>query len=43
VAPVRAGQRAHADGPDFQLSLHGKSREYVLESIVLPSKNASPG
>ena len=30
-------------GPDLQLSLHGKSRDYVLESIVLPSKNASPG
>ena len=30
-------------GPDLRLSLRGKSREYVLESIVLPSKNASPG
>ena len=30
-------------GPDLQLSLHGKSRDYVRESIVLPSKNASPG
>ena len=30
-------------GPDLQLSLRGKSRDYVLESIVLPSKNASPG
>jgi hypothetical protein len=29
-------------GPDLQLSLHGKSRDYVLESIVLPSKVASP-
>ena len=37
---------AHAHmpmGPDLRLSLRGKSREYVLESIVLPSKNASPG
>ena len=30
-------------GPDLQLSLHGKSRDYVRESIVLPSENASPG
>jgi mono/diheme cytochrome c family protein len=30
-------------GPDLQLSLHGKSRDHVRESIVLPSKDASPG
>jgi mono/diheme cytochrome c family protein len=30
-------------GPDLQLSLHGKSRAYVRESIVLPGKHASPG
>ena len=30
-------------GPDLQLSLHGKSRDYVRESIELPSKHASPG
>ena len=30
-------------GPDLQLSLQGKSRDYVRESIVLPSKSASPG
>jgi len=30
-------------GPDLQFSLHGKSRAYVRESIVLPSKNAAPG
>ncbi len=30
-------------GPDLQLSLHGKSRDYVRESIVLPNENASPG
>jgi len=34
---------AHMEmGPDLQLSLHGKSRDYVLESIVLPNKVASP-
>jgi hypothetical protein len=30
-------------GPDLQVSLRGKSRAYVRESIVLPSKEASPG
>jgi mono/diheme cytochrome c family protein len=30
-------------GPDLQFSLHGKSRNYVRESIVQPSKHASPG
>jgi hypothetical protein len=30
-------------GPDLQFSLQGKSRAYVRESIVLPSKTASPG
>ena len=30
-------------GPDLQLSLHGKSPNYVRESIVSPSKTASPG
>jgi mono/diheme cytochrome c family protein len=29
-------------GPDLQLSLHGKSRDYVMESIVLPNAKASP-
>ena len=29
-------------GPDLALSLHGKSRDYVLESIVLPDKEAAP-
>jgi hypothetical protein len=29
-------------GPDLQLSLHGKTRDYVLESIVLPNAKASP-
>ena len=28
-------------GPDLALSLHGKSRDYVLESIVLPNANAA--
>ncbi len=30
-------------GPDLALSLHGKSRDYVLESIVLPDNGAAPG
>ena len=30
-------------GPDLALSLHGKSRDYVLESIVLPSAQAAAG
>ena len=30
-------------GPDLEFSLHGKSRAYVRESIVLPNKTASPG
>jgi mono/diheme cytochrome c family protein len=30
-------------GPDLALSLHGKSRDYVLESIVLPGKVAAEG
>ncbi len=28
-------------GPDLALSLHGKSRDYVMESIVLPNKEAA--
>lgn len=28
-------------GPDLALSLHGKSRDYVLESIVLPNEEAA--
>jgi hypothetical protein len=28
-------------GPDLALSLQGKSRDYVLESIVLPNANAA--
>jgi hypothetical protein len=28
-------------GPDLALSLHGKSRDYVLESIVLPNAKAA--
>ena len=28
-------------GPDLALSLHGKSRAYVMESIVLPNKEAA--
>jgi mono/diheme cytochrome c family protein len=28
-------------GPDLALSLHGKSRDYVLESIVLPNAEAA--
>ena len=30
-------------GPDLALSLNGKSRDYVMESIVLPNAKASPG
>ncbi len=30
-------------GPDLTLSLHGKSRDYVMESIVLPNAKAAPG
>ncbi len=30
-------------GPDLALSLHGKSRDYVMESIVLPNKVAAEG
>ncbi len=30
-------------GPDLTRSLQGKSRDYVLESIVLPDKVAAPG
>ncbi len=30
-------------GPDLALSLHGKSRDYVMESIVLPNANAAAG
>jgi mono/diheme cytochrome c family protein len=30
-------------GPDLALSLHGKSRDYVLASIVRPSAQAAPG
>ena len=30
-------------GPDLALSLHGKSRDYVLESIVLPNAKAAGG
>ena len=30
-------------GPDLQFSLHGKSRAYVRESILEPSKRAAPG
>ena len=28
-------------GPDLALSLHGKSRDYVLESIVLPNAQSA--
>ena len=30
-------------GPDLALSLHGKSRDYVMEGIVLPNKAAAAG
>ena len=30
-------------GPDLALSLNGKSRDYVMESIVLPNAQAFPG
>jgi mono/diheme cytochrome c family protein len=30
-------------GPDLALSLHGKSRDYVMESIVLPNQEAASG
>ena len=30
-------------GPDLALSLHGKSRDYVMESIVLPSAKSAAG
>jgi mono/diheme cytochrome c family protein len=30
-------------GPDLALSLHGKSRDYILESIVRPNKAAAAG
>jgi mono/diheme cytochrome c family protein len=30
-------------GPDLQLSLHDKSRDYVTESIVLPNAKAAAG
>jgi mono/diheme cytochrome c family protein len=30
-------------GPDLALSLHGRSRDYVMEAIVLPNKTAAPG
>ena len=30
-------------GPDLQLSLHDKSRDYVTESIVLPNAKAAVG
>ena len=30
-------------GPDLQQSLRGKSRDYVLQSIVLPSAEAAAG
>ncbi len=30
-------------GPDLALSLHGKSRDYVMESIVLPSAQTATG
>ena len=35
------GGRAAPIGPDLALSLHGDSRDYVLESIVLPNKGAA--
>ena len=40
---VRAGHAHTPMGPDLQFCLRGKSRDYVRESIVLSSKNASPG
>jgi mono/diheme cytochrome c family protein len=30
-------------GPDLQVTLRGRSRDYVLESIVLPSNAFAPG
>ncbi|HEX6026537.1 MAG TPA: c-type cytochrome [Solirubrobacter sp.] len=30
-------------GPDLTLSLHGKSRDYVIESIVLPNAQGASG
>jgi mono/diheme cytochrome c family protein len=30
-------------GPDLQVTLRGKSRDYVLESIVLPNKRFASG
>jgi mono/diheme cytochrome c family protein len=30
-------------GPDLQVTLRGKSRDYVLESIVLPNKRFARG
>ena len=30
-------------GPDLALSLHGNSRDYVMESIVLPSAKSAAG
>jgi mono/diheme cytochrome c family protein len=30
-------------GPDLQKTLHGKSHDYVMESIVLPGKRAAAG
>lgn len=30
-------------GPDLALSLTGKSRDYVMESIVRPNEQAAPG
>jgi mono/diheme cytochrome c family protein len=30
-------------GPDLQVTLRGKSRDYILESIVLPNKRSAEG
>ena len=35
--------RTRRSGPDLALSLHGKSRDYVMESIVLPNAKAAAG
>ena len=38
-----AGATDGAIGPDLTLSLHGRSRDYVIESIVLPDQSSADG
>jgi mono/diheme cytochrome c family protein len=38
-----AGSAGAPFAPDLALSLHGKSHDYVLESIVLPNASAASG